>query len=139
MKLRLPFEERIVLKYLQEEEEAATSVDVANRTGLKQHEVMEAFSSLAGKDLFIAEDRTAGEISAGGRDYNLFNDECIDSLCDGLRPETRILLAHFIEDPDATPSREVLAAADGLNPEEIERAIDELERLGYPARRRVQP
>jgi len=139
MKLRLNFEDRIVLKYLQEEEEAATSVDIANRTGLEQYEVMEAFSSLAEKDLFIAVDRTAGELSESGRDYNLFNDACIDTLYDGLQPETRILLDHFIEDPDATPSREVLAAADGLNPEEIETAIDELERLGYPARLRVQP
>ncbi len=34
MRLPLHFEERIVLRYLQEEEEAATSLDVANRTGL---------------------------------------------------------------------------------------------------------
>ena len=139
MKLRLHFEERIVLKCLQEGDGAATSIDIANRTGLEQYEVMEVFSSLAEKDLFIAVDRTAGEISAWGRDYNLFNDPCIDTLYDDLQPETRLLLDHFIEDPDATPSREVLAAADGLNPEEIERATDELERLGYPARRRVQP
>jgi hypothetical protein len=139
MRFRLNFEERIVLKYLQEEEEAATSIDVANRTGLDHHQVKEVFASLAEKDLFSAEDRTAGELSESGRDYNLFNDECIDTFYDSLQRETRILLDHFIEDPDATPSREVLTAADGLKPEEIERAIEELERLGYPARRRVQP
>jgi len=139
MRFRLTFEERIVLKYLQEEEEAATSLDVANRTGLDHHTVREVFASLAEKDLFIAQDRTAGEISASGRDYNVFDDESIDTLHDGLLPETRILLDHFREDPDATPSREVLMAADGFKPPEIERAIDELEHLGYPARRRVQP
>ena len=139
MRPRLNFEERILLKYLQEEEEAATSIDVANRTGLEHHQVREVFASLAEKDLLILEDQTAGELSDFGREYNLFDDECIDTLYDGLLPETKILLDHFIQDPDATPSREVLAATDGFNPEEIERAIDELEHLGYPARRRVQP
>lgn len=139
MRPRLNFEERILLKYLQEEEEAATSIDVANRTGLEHHKVREVFASLAEKDLLILEDRTAGELSDFGREYNLFDDECIDTLYDGLLPETKILLDHFIQDPDATPSREVLAATDGFKPEEIERAIDELEHLGYPARRRVQP
>ncbi len=139
MRPRLNFEERILLKYLQEEEEAATSIDVANRTGLEHHQVREVFASLAEKDLLILEDRTAGELSDFGREYNLFDDECIDTLYDGLLPETKILLDHFIQDPDATPSREVLAATDGFKPEEIERAIDELEHLGYPARRRVQP
>jgi len=139
MRPRLNFEERILLKYLQEEEEAATSIDVANRTGLEHHQVREVFASLAEKDLLILEDQTAGELSDFGREYNLFDDECIDTLYDGLLPETKILLDHFIQDPDATPSREVLAATDGFKPEEIERAIDELEHLGYPARRRVQP
>jgi DNA-binding transcriptional regulator YhcF (GntR family) len=139
MGFRLNFEERIVLKYLQEEEEAATSIDVANRTGLDHHQVKEVFASLAEKDLFIAEDRTAGELSQSGRDYNVFDDECIDTFHDRLPHETKKLLDHFIEDPDANPSREVLAAAEGLKPEEIERAIEELEHLGYPARRRVQP
>ena len=101
--------------------------------------VREVFASLAEKDLFMLEDRTAGELSDFGRDYNLFDDECIDALYDSLLPETKILLDHFIQDPEATPSREVLAATDGLKPEEIERAIDELEHLGYPPRRRVQP
>ena len=138
MRFRLTFEERIVLRYLQEEEQAATSIDVANRTGLDHHQVREVFSSLAEKDLIIAEDRTAGELSLFGRNYNLFDDESIDTLYDGLQPETRILLDHFIQDPDATPSREVLKAVDGLKAEEIESAIDELEHLGYPAGKRVQ-
>ena len=64
---------------------------------------------------------------------------CMQRYLYGLLPETKILLDHFIQDPDATPSREVLAATDGFKPEEIERAFDELEHLGYPARRRVQP
>ncbi len=138
MRFQLTFEERIVLRYLQEEEQAATSIDVANRTGLDHHQVREVFSSLAEKDLFIAQDRTAGELSLWGRDYNLFDDESIDIVGEGILPETRILLDYFREDPDATPSREVLAATDGLKPQEIERAIDELEYLGYPARKRVQ-
>ncbi|HPH34260.1 MAG TPA: hypothetical protein PLU94_02100 [Methanoregulaceae archaeon] len=138
MRFLLPFEERIVLRYLQEEEASATSIDVANRTGLDHRQVREAFASLAEKDLIIAED-LAGELSLLGRNYNLFDDESIDEVYDSLPPETRMLLDYFIEDPDATPSREVLAAADGLKPQEIERAIDELEYLGYPARRRVKP
>jgi len=139
MRFQLTFEERIVLKYLQEEEASATSIDIANRTGLDHHQVREAFASLAEKDLFILEDRTAGELSESGRNYNLFDDESIGAAYDSLRPETRILLDHFIEDPDATPSEEVLKTVDGLKPQEIERAIDELEYLGYPARRRVKP
>jgi len=139
MRFRLNFDERIVLIYMQEEEPATTSIDVANRTGLEHHQVREVFSSLAEKDLIIAEDRTAGELSESGRNYNLFDDESIDTVYDNLLPETRILLDHFIENPDATPSREVLTTVDGLKAEEIERAIDELEHLGYPAKRRVQP
>ena len=79
MRPRLNFEERILLKYLQEEEEAATSIDVANRTGLEHHQVREVFASLAEKDLLILEDQTAGELSDFGREYNLFDDECIDT------------------------------------------------------------
>ncbi|HNQ26237.1 MAG TPA: hypothetical protein PKG69_05890 [Methanoregulaceae archaeon] len=139
MRFRLNFEERIVLRYMQEEEPATTSIDVANRTGLAHHQVREVFSSLAEKDLIIAEDRTAGELSESGRNYNLFDDESVDTVYDNLLPETRILLDHFIENPDATPSREVLTTVDGMKAEEIERAIDELEHLGYPAKRRVLP
>jgi len=139
MRLNLRLEERIVLKFLQREEYPLPATSVADETGLENYEVMDAFASLAEKELFIAIDRTAGELSASGSDYNLFDDESIDELSENVHAETKILLRYFLDDPDATPSSREIQDADGLSPDEIERAIDELEKWGYPARSRIIP
>jgi hypothetical protein len=139
MRLNLSLEERIVLKFLQREEYPLPATSVADETGLENYEVMDAFASLAEKELFIAEDRTAGELSPSGSNYNLFDDESIDELSENVHAETKILLHYFLDDPDATPSSREIEDADGLNPDEIERAIDELEKWGYPARSRIIP
>jgi hypothetical protein len=139
MRLNLTVEERAVLKCLKEEEYPLLATTIADKTGLENYEVMDAFASLAEKELFIAVDRTAGELSPFGRNYNLFDDEGIDELSGKIRPETEILLRHFLENPDATPSFRELEAVDGMKPEEIERAIEELETWKYPARSRVKP
>jgi len=137
MRLNLSLEERIVLKFLQREEYPLPATSVADETGLENYEVMDVFASLAEKELFIALDRTAGELSPSGLNYNLFDDESIDELSENVQVETKILLRYFLDDSDATPSSREIEAADGLKPEEIERAIDELEKWGYPARSRI--
>jgi hypothetical protein len=137
MNLRLSLEERIVLKFLQSEEDPLPATTVADRTGLENNEVMDAFSSLAEKELFIAEDRTAGELSPLGWKYNLFGDESIDELYEKVRAETKNVLYYFLDDPDATPSSREIEVTYGLTPEQIERAIEELETWGYPARSRI--
>jgi hypothetical protein len=138
MRLALSMEERIVLNCLQEEEYPLPASSIADITGLESHDVMDACVSLAEKELFIAVDRTAGELSPLGRNYNLFDDENIDELPGKIKPETEILLRHFLDDPDAKPSVQVLEMFDGLKPEEIENAIEELEAWGYPARSRTE-
>jgi hypothetical protein len=138
MRLALSMEERIVLRCLQVEIYPLPATTVADVTGLESHDVMDAFVSLAEKDLFIAVDRTAGELSFLGRAYNLFNDEKLDELSGKIMPETERLLRYFLDDPDANPSVQVLVAFDGLKPEQIENAIEELETWGYPARSRIE-
>jgi len=138
MRFALSVEERIVLKCLQEDEYPLPATSIADITGLDSHDVMDAFVSLAEKELFIAVDRTAGELSSLGRNYNLFNDESIDELPGKIKPETEILLHYFLNDPGANPSIQVLVAFDGLKPEQIENAIEELEAWGYPARSRIE-
>jgi hypothetical protein len=138
MTFSLSTEERIVLKCLQEQECPLPATTVADVTGLESHDVMNTLASLAEKELFIAVDRTAGELSPLGRNYNLFNDESIDELPGKVKPETEILLRYFLDDPDAKPSTRVLVAFDGLKPEQIENAIEELEAWGYPARSRIE-
>jgi hypothetical protein len=138
MTFALSMEERIVLKCIQEQEYPLPATGIADITGLESHDVMDALASLAEKELFIAVDRTAGELSPLGRNYNLFNDESIDELTGKIKPETEILLRYFLDDPDAKPSIRVLVAFDGLKPEQIENAIEELEAWGYPARSRIE-
>lgn len=138
MTFALSKEERIVLRCLQEQECPLPASGIADITGLESHDVMDVFTSLAEKDLFIAVDRTAGELSPLGRAYNLFSDEKIDELSGKIKPETEILLRYFLDDPGAKPSIEVLVAFDGLKPEQIENAIEELEAWGYPARSRIE-
>ncbi len=133
----LNMDERIVLKFLQREEFPLPATTVADRTGLETSEVMEAFAALAEKDLFIAVDRTAGELSPLGLHYNLFADESIDEVFEKVQADTRIVLQYFLDDPDATPSFREIEATYGLTPEQIEKAIEELETWGYPARSRI--
>jgi hypothetical protein len=138
MRLALSMEERIVLNCLQEQECPLPATGIADITGLESHDVMDACVSLAEKELFIAVDRTAGELSPLGRNHNLFNDESIDELPGKIKPETETLLRYFLDDPGAKPSIRVLVAFDGLKPEQIENAIEELEAWGYPARSRIE-
>jgi hypothetical protein len=139
MRFNLNLEERIVLKFLQGEEYPLPATTVADNTGVETYRVMEAFASLAENELFIMVDRTAGELSSLGKDYNLFDDESVDELSGKILPETEIFLQYFLDDPNATPSYKRLEVVDGLKAEEIERAIEELEALGYPARSRIKP
>lgn len=99
---------------------------------------MDAFVSLAEKELIYAEDRTVGELSPFGESYNLFDDESVDDLSGKVKPETEVILRYFLVDPEVKPSVEVLIAFDGMKPEQIENAIEELEALGYPARSRIE-
>jgi hypothetical protein len=137
MRYNLTWEERLALKCLQEQEYPLHSTNIADTTGLDNYDVLRAISSLAEKDLIITEDGTA-ELSPSGTEYNIFDDESIDGLAGHLLPETEILLQYFLDDPNAAPSYEELEIVDGLKMEQIDRAIDELERSGYPARARVQ-
>jgi DNA-binding MarR family transcriptional regulator len=137
MRFNLTWEERLVLTCLQEQDYPLPSTTIADATGLDHYDVLEAISFLAEKDLIITEDGTA-ELSPSGKEYNLFDDESIDELAGHLLPETEILIQHFLDDPGAAPSYEELEVVDGLKPEQIERAIEELERSGYPARTRVR-
>lgn len=139
MSLNLNLEERIVLKFLQREEFPPLSTTVADRTGLENSEVMDAFASLAEKELFIAVDRTAGELSPLGWRYNLFDDESIDELYEKVHADTKTVLQYFLDDPDAAPSFREIEATYGLTPEQIEKAIEELESWGYPAESRIKP
>jgi len=139
MELTLSLEERIVLKFLQREEYPLPATTIADRTGLENNEVMDAFASLAEKELFVAVDRTAGELSPSGWNFNLFDDESIDELYEKVGAETKIVLQYFLDDPDATPSFREIEATYGLNPEEIGRAVEELETWGYPAKSRIKP
>jgi hypothetical protein len=138
MRFALCVEERIVLRCLQEEVYPLPATTVADKTGLDSHDVMDALASLAEKELFIAVDRTAGELSPLGRNFNVFNDESLDELPGKIKPETEILLRYFLDDPGAKPSVRVLEMFDGMKPEEIENAIEELEAWGYPARSRIE-
>jgi hypothetical protein len=137
MGLCLDIVERKVLRCFQEDEYPLLASAVAERTGYENEEVMMAFSSLAEKGLLDIEDRTAGELSFMGRNYDLFDDESIDNL--SLRRETEIVLDSLKHHPENTVSRKKLETMDGLTPEEIDRAIDALEDLGYPIHSRVRP
>lgn len=137
MKFNLNREERVVLKILQGEEDPLLATDVANMTGLDNREVMDAFASLAEKELFILEDRTAGEISEGGKGYNLFEDESLIVLSDELDVDTNTLLQCLLDDPSATISARETEVTYGLSLVKIWEIVDQLENLGYPARLRI--
>jgi len=139
MRFNLNLEERIVLKFLQREELPLLASTIAERTGLENNEVMAAFGSLAEKDLFIALDRTAGELSELGWNYNLFDDESIDELYEKVHADTKIVLQYFLDNPDTIPSFREIESTYNLRPYEIDAAIDELETWGYPAKSRIKP
>jgi len=106
------------------EELALPATTIADRIELEVSNIIAAIDSLAEKELVIAEDGT-GEISPSGISYNLFDDESIYELSGKVRRETEVLLRYFLEDPNATPSRQRLEVVDGLTPEEIDRAIED--------------
>jgi hypothetical protein len=137
MRFHLNLNERKVLGFLQGEEYPLTASAVADRTGLEDYEVMDAYSSLADKEIIMAEDRTAGELSALGREYNLFDDESIDELPGRVSSETEIILLYFQENPGANLYPDEIETRHGLTQEQIERAVAELEKWGYPARSRI--
>jgi len=123
MRYNLTFNERAVLICLKEEL-ALPATTIADRIELEVSNIIAAIDSLAEKELVIAEDGT-GEISPSGISYNLFDDESIYELSGKVRRETEVLLRYFLEDPNATPSRQRLEVVDGLTPEEIDRAIED--------------
>ena len=139
MKFNLNREERVVLKILQGEEDPLLATVVANMTGLDNREVMDAFASLAEKELFKLEDRTAGEISEEGKGYNLFEDESLIPLSDELDIDTNIILQCLLDDPSAILSASEIETTYGLSLVKIWEAVDKLEYLGYPARPRIGP
>jgi DNA-binding MarR family transcriptional regulator len=136
-RLHLNIVERKVLCIFQEEKSSLLASYIAERIGYDTHAVMKAFETLAEDEILTIVDRTAGELTPFGMTYDLFDDDSLSGL--SLRRDTEIILELLLNDPHHTVSRKELESHKGFTPEEIERAIDELEDLGYPMRSRVKP
>lgn len=129
--------ERKVMRCFQDEGYPLLGSTVSSKTGFGEGKIMQTFASLAEKGLLDIVDRTAGELSPAGRTYDLFDGCMTDDL--PIRRETEIVLASLKSDPQKRVSRKRLEAVDGLTPEEIQFAIDELDTLGFPIQGRVEP
>jgi hypothetical protein len=132
----LNLEERNVLRFFQKVAEPLLASQVADELGYDERDVMRILESIRQMDLVILEDRTAGELSPSGRDYDLLQDMSLQELT--LKRETEIVIEALENSPDGTVSRVLLETVDGLTPAEIDAAIDELDELGYPIRARVR-
>ncbi len=129
-------DERKVLRLFQEMDEPLLAGQVADEIGSDERDVARVFESLAEKQLISIIDRTAGELTPLGRDYDLFQDMGIRELT--LQRGTEIVLDALVDSSDGTVSRTILESAEGLTPAEIDAAVDELDELGYPIRSRVR-
>jgi DNA-binding MarR family transcriptional regulator len=134
MKLNLNPARRRVLLVLQQEG-PKDAEDIADQLRIPLGEVREAIAALSEEDLVITPDQTVAELTELGENYNLLSDESIDNELGRLRGCRAEILGYIQETQGHPISQQLLEVQLGRSENEISKAMDALEDLGYPVKK----
>jgi hypothetical protein len=134
MKLNLNPARRRVLLVLQQEG-PKDAEDIADQLRIPLGEVREAIAALSEEDLVITPDQTVAELTELGENYNLLSDESIVNELGRLRGCRAEILGYIQETQGHPISQQLLEVQLGRSENEISKAMDALEDLGYPVKK----
>jgi hypothetical protein len=100
-------------------------------------EVFRGMNELASADFILLETAETAELTSAGAAYDLLSDYSLDAEVEYMTETMRGILSYFTERGAKEVSLDRITLELGITDGEVDDALGEFEKLGYPVRKRI--